>query len=126
MARRNGFRWGVNECLRLQREFELLQLPLDTIADMHERSVNAIMWKLDSEGFADYNELYRDYFNNRCHNVDEDEYVDEYVDEDEDEDEDDDTYDPYNFGKNLLDLQRQITNLTNYYMNNKKSVLSCE
>jgi hypothetical protein len=123
MARRNGFRWSVNECLRLQREFELLQLPLETIADMHERSVNAIMYKLHSEGFADYNELYlKERLN--CVGHQEDDDVSEF--DEADEHSEDDTYDPYNFGKNLLDLQKQITRLANYYIKNKKNSLECE
>ena len=59
---RNGFTWNVNECLQLQREFELLQLPIIDIADRHKRTPNAIMCKLEEEGFADYNELYRDFY----------------------------------------------------------------
>jgi hypothetical protein len=54
-------RWTVNECLQLQREFELLQMSIDDIALKHQRTPNAIMFKLDQEGFADYNELYSNY-----------------------------------------------------------------
>jgi hypothetical protein len=54
-------RWTVNECLQLQREFELLQMPIDDIALKHQRTPNAIMFKLDQEGFADYNVLYANY-----------------------------------------------------------------
>ena len=59
---RNGFRWNINECLRLQREYELLELPLDEIARRHGRTVNAIMFRLDYEGFADYTQLYNNYY----------------------------------------------------------------
>ncbi len=55
--RRTGKKWTINECLRLQREFELLELSIYEISLLHERSPNAIMYKLDSEGFADYNKL---------------------------------------------------------------------
>jgi hypothetical protein len=55
---RTGNRWTVNECLQLQREFELLGLTIDEIASRHNRSPRAIMFKLDAEGFADYNTLY--------------------------------------------------------------------
>ena len=58
---RFGNRWTVNECLQLQREFELLELSIDEIANLHQRTPNAIMFKLDQEGFADYNNLYADY-----------------------------------------------------------------
>ena len=56
--KRFGKRWTVNELLQLQREFELLQLPINDIALRHQRTPNAIMFKLDQEGFADYNFLY--------------------------------------------------------------------
>jgi len=56
---RNGFKWSVNEVLSLQREYELLEWDINQIAQKHQRSPNAIMFKLDEEGFADYNELAR-------------------------------------------------------------------
>jgi len=58
---RNGFKWSVNEVLSLQREFELLGWSIDQISEKHKRSPNAIMYKLDQEGFADYNVLYSNY-----------------------------------------------------------------
>lgn len=60
---RNGFKWSINEILSLQREFELLGLSIDEIAQKHKRTPNAIMFKLDQEGFADYNVLYSNYEN---------------------------------------------------------------
>ena len=60
---RSGFRWSVNEVLSLQREFELLGLTIDEIAQKHNRTTNAIIFKLDQEGFADYNELYSNLYN---------------------------------------------------------------
>jgi hypothetical protein len=54
---RSGYKWNVNECLRLQREYELLQLPISEIARLHKRTPKAIMYKLDEEEIADYNEL---------------------------------------------------------------------
>ena len=61
---RVGFKWTVNEVLSLQREFELLGWSIDEIAQKHKRTPNAIMLKLDQEGFADYNLLYSDYYFN--------------------------------------------------------------
>lgn len=61
--RRNGYKWSVNECLRLQREYELLRLSVDEIADLHQRTPNSIMFKLDQEGFANYNTLYLERLN---------------------------------------------------------------
>ena len=54
LVQRNGFPWSVNECLQLQREYELLELSIDEIATKHKRTPKAIMFKLDKEGFADY------------------------------------------------------------------------
>lgn len=53
--------WTIRECLNLQREFELLKLPIDEIALRHKRTPGAIMFKLDEQGFADYNVLYSNY-----------------------------------------------------------------
>ena len=50
---RFGKRWTINECLQLEREYDLLKLSIYVIAERHKRSVNAIMLKLDSEGLAD-------------------------------------------------------------------------
>jgi hypothetical protein len=72
---RTGNKWSVSECLRLEREYDLLKLPIQEIADLHGRSVSAIMYKLDKENIADYNELYT-------------QYMSQEADEDEDEDED--------------------------------------
>ena len=60
---RYGFKWSFNEVLSLQREFELLGWDIEQIAQKHQRTPNAIMYKLDQEGFADYNELYSAYHN---------------------------------------------------------------
>ena len=60
---RAGFKWTVNEILSLQREFELLGWSIDQIALKHKRTPNAIMYKLDQEGLADYNLLYSNYHN---------------------------------------------------------------
>lgn len=57
MYRRTGTKWTVNECLRLEREFDLLGLSIQEIAKLHERTPNAIMYKLDYEGIADYNDV---------------------------------------------------------------------
>ena len=56
-------KWTVNELLTLQREYELLELDISEIAQLHNRSPNAIMYKLESEGFVD------DYRNARGYNI---------------------------------------------------------
>ena len=56
--KRSGYKWSVNECLRLEREYDLLKLSVSEIASLHERSDEAIMYKLDQEGIANFNHLY--------------------------------------------------------------------
>ena len=126
---RAGFKWLVNEILSLQREFELLGWDIDQIADKHKRSPDAIMYKLDYEGLADYNVLYGNYHNLKSHTLvsekqtsalnllseyeDDDETVDdvddvddeEYFDNglDKDDDDDDDDYDDDDYVKDEVE-----------------------
>ena len=58
MYTRANAKWSVNECLRLEREFDLLKLSVKEIALLHYRRPNAIMYKLDAEGLADYNDVF--------------------------------------------------------------------
>lgn len=48
---RRGNKWTINEVLTLQREYELLELSVQEIAERHKRSVTAILCKLEAEGF---------------------------------------------------------------------------
>ena len=50
---RNGNKWTINEILSLQREYELLEWSVQQIAEKHQRSIIAILFKLHSEGFID-------------------------------------------------------------------------
>ena len=50
---RHNFKWNINECLALQREYELLEWTIQEIADKHERTVNAILYRLQYEGFIE-------------------------------------------------------------------------
>ena len=50
---RNGNKWSVNELLKLQREYELLELNIQDIALLHQRTVQAILYKLEAEGFIE-------------------------------------------------------------------------
>ena len=76
MYRRTGNKWTVNECLRLTREFELLGLSIQEISELHERSPNAIMYKLDYEGIADYNDVFQNRQEKSCLSKAESEYAD--------------------------------------------------
>ena len=121
---RNGNRWTVNECLQLQREYELLGLSIDEIASRHKRTINAIMFKLDHEGFADYNVLYSNYYDvqphtNNCDSDEEDE--DEEEDEEEDDEEEDDEED---IKSQVRRLEKQVSALTELLTKSNKSFMS--
>ena len=49
--KRKGNKWTINELLQLQREYELLEWSVQEIANKHRRSVKAILFKLEAEGF---------------------------------------------------------------------------
>jgi hypothetical protein len=51
MQTRSGKKWTVNELLSLQREYELLEWTVQQISEKHQRSVEAILFKLEAEGF---------------------------------------------------------------------------
>ena len=63
MHTRHNLHWNINELLRLQREYELLEMNVVDIAKLHDRSVNAIIFRLISEGFASCWEDVRGYEN---------------------------------------------------------------
>ena len=50
--KRNGNRWTVNELLSLQREYELLEWTVQQIAEKHQRTERAILFRLESEGIV--------------------------------------------------------------------------
>lgn len=122
---RTGFKWTINECLRLQREFELLNLPVEEIALLHQRSPYAIMYKLDSEGIADFNELYQQtYPNQEASAVDGEAEEESEAEESEESEEseaeeesdasesDAEDYDRYNMKQQVRILTKQLSNLT--------------
>ena len=51
--RRQGNKWTINELISLQREYELLELTVQEIAEKHQRSETAILYKLESEGLIE-------------------------------------------------------------------------
>ena len=131
IAWRNGYKWSVNESLRLEREYDLLQLTVPEMAVLHNRTNNAIIWKLHSEGLADYNQLYLQTFGNASimndftdiiqpqfqadyseEEVDDDDYVPN-LQEDESSDEDQESH------GYLVDqvktLQKQMDKLLGYF-----------
>uniref|UniRef100_A0A6C0ITJ7 Uncharacterized protein n=1 Tax=viral metagenome TaxID=1070528 RepID=A0A6C0ITJ7_9ZZZZ len=50
--KRSGFAWSTPECLRLQREYQLLELSIDEISKRHQRSPTAIALRLVKEYYA--------------------------------------------------------------------------
>ena len=92
-ATRNGNRWSVSEMLRLQREYELLEWTIQQIAEGHQRTERAILFKLEQEGFiSSWNDARGFNFNSEsttwreadsCDDQDEDaEFYDDAKDED--------------------------------------------
>jgi hypothetical protein len=127
--KRFGNRWTINECLRLHREFELLELSIDEIAQRHQRTPNAIMLKLDSEGHADYNVLYSNYntLNPEMNSQKSSEEDDEEEDEDEDEEyeSDADTLVDVETENNslklqVLNLEKKVNELSEFIMKQNK------
>ena len=119
MPTRSGFRWSVNEVLALQREFELLGLTIDEIAQKHNRTTNAIIFKLDQEGFADYNELYSNLNNSESDdNSSEISLEYNYDDSDTEYNSENDLYNlshrVNNIEKNIVDLNITIKNMWSY------------
>ena len=120
---RSGYRWTINEILSLQREFELLGLSIDEIAERHKRTPLAILYKLDQENFADVfnNNLYNKYFDTDKEEVDDlnlhldtnDDVSDIYSDSDEEyvdgaDDEEDDEEDEEYVEENLVDRVERL------------------
>lgn len=102
-AMRIGKRWTVSETLTLQREYELLEWNIQQIAVSHQRTVRAILFKLEQEGFITTWYEARGFDSStlstwrQAESIDDDEYGDDAKDEDyvDDgaEEEDDNDYD---------------------------------
>ena len=127
--KRFGNRWTINECLQLQREFELLNLSIDEISKRHQRTPNAIMLKLDREEFADYNVLYSIYYslNDDSDEDEKEENSSEYGDEDcANDEQDDDIEDIDDLKHHVKRIEKQLNALTEMLLkqNNKKSIFS--
>ena len=58
---RQNYKWNINEVLRLEREYDLLELSIDEIAKLHQRKEYAIAMKLQSEGIISDYKLARGY-----------------------------------------------------------------
>ena len=93
---RHNYKWSINELLSLQREYELLRLPIQDIAAKHKRTTQAIIHKLIEEELFymhdDYSSDSSSSDSSSSHSsssVNDDLYDDE--DEEDEEDEDQET-----------------------------------
>ncbi len=125
--KRHGNRWTINEILSLQREYELLEWTIQEIAYKHQRSVRAILCKLEAEGFIGSWDNARGFnskeYQNICDGaIDEEESAVDFDDEndtdyseDEDEDTDDETL-------SIDDKESDVDRLTERVWNLETSV----
>lgn len=117
-------RWTINEILSLQREYELLEWTIQEIAYKHQRSVRAILCKLEAEGFIGSWDDARGFnskeYQDICSGaIDEDESVAEFDGEDDDE------YDEYDEDDETLsvdDKESEVDKLTERIWNLETSV----
>lgn len=137
LPNRHNFKWNVNELLSFQREYELLEMTIQDIAAKHERTVEAILFRLCQEGFIEswidargYQEYSKnfdclvggldsgvnayDYGENAETDEDDDDVNDDSDyqedDEDEDEDEDDEDYETET-DNNISSLNQRVWSL---------------
>ena len=113
MYRRANAKWTVNECLRLEREFDLLKLTVQDIALLHERSPDAIMYKLEAEGIADYNDVFLTRQTTEAAIV-EAEAEETLYEEDTEVSSENETYD---LREQIKYLTKQVSNLTKFVYN---------
>ena len=77
-------KWSIPEILRLQREYELLELTVQEIAEIHKRTVTSIVYKLEKEEIIDSRNHARgfdmkEYQNMDFHSVTETTYSDDNI-----------------------------------------------
>jgi hypothetical protein len=132
---RHNYKWSHNETEQLYREFELKQYSISKIAYLHNRTHDAILYRLklekliDEEFFINYKknihtimENYREYvlkYRNECHDEDyeDEEDEDEDYEEDEDDEEEEYKYDDYN------DEEEDEVEFENYVANQMDKLL---
>ena len=115
-TKRTGNRWTINELLSLQREYELLELSIVEIALRHQRTPNAIMFKLDNEGFADYNDLFGQLYSSRHTDIvkedNEEDNDSEYFGEDGDDMSDDVVSQVDNLNERVWNLETSVNEIS--------------
>jgi len=103
ICKRHYFKWNINELIALQREYELLELSIQEIAKLHQRSVKSILCKLDQENFIrNWNEAkgFKDYLGS----TPELEYIRDYDDDDDDDDDEEYDEEKYYEDESLSDI----------------------
>ena len=103
ICKRHYFKWNINEIIALQREYELLKLSIQEIANTHQRSIRSILCKLEQENFIkNWNEAkgFKDY----VERTPELEYIRDYDDDDDDDDEEEYDEEEYQVNENLSDI----------------------
>jgi predicted RNase H-like nuclease (RuvC/YqgF family) len=108
--KRSGNKWTVKEFLDLQREYELLEWSIQEIAEKHQRSIIAILFKLESECLIDSWETARGY---SVYAVVNEEEQDEDEDQDEYEEEEDCCSEENFCESKTTKLTRRVANLEN-------------
>lgn len=63
-------KWSIPEILTLQREYELLELTVQEIAERHKRTVTSIVYKLEKEEIIDSRNHARGFDMKECQNMD--------------------------------------------------------
>lgn len=144
MPKRHRARWTASELNRLHNEYEMKELTVQEIADLHGRTVYGVMSKLQAEGLIDssWNNARGWVFQNQSQSTkqsislqpalqfdqdDDDESVeqddpedDDYVPDEEEEEEDDDAeddeeeFDPYSMKQKVAFLEQQVTNIFSF------------
>jgi hypothetical protein len=139
LPNRHNFKWNVNELLSFQREYELLEMTIQDIAAKHERTVEAILFRLCQEGFIEswidargYQEYSKnfdclvggldsgvnayDYGEDADDDINDDLNDDvnndsDYQDNEDEDDEDDEDYEDYENDNNISSLNQRVWSL---------------
>jgi hypothetical protein len=125
--KRHGNRWTINEILSLQREYELLEWTVQEIAQKHQRSVRAILCKLEVEGFIGSWDDARGFnfkeYQDICDGAIDEESVAEFDDDNDNDNDNDDDYD-YEDDETLTidDKESDVDRLTERVWNLETSV----
>jgi hypothetical protein len=111
---RAGNKWTIPELITLQREYELLELTVQEIAERHKRSAFAIVARLESEGLVEIGASARGYVVNEDASVDSESVDDDdedYKSGDSDSDEDDDASDVNKLSDRVWNLETSVTEI---------------